>query len=68
MLARAAAYSRRRSSDPRMMRETCLPRDLQERAVRVDRAVADLSLDLQRQPTVAFSSSAVPTILGEIKR
>src|SRR4051812_18360809 len=29
-----------------------VPRDLQELALRVDRAVADLSLDLARQPTV----------------
>ena len=30
-----------------------VPRDLQELALKVDRAVADLSLDLHRQPTVA---------------
>src|SRR3954466_14939690 len=29
-----------------------VPRDLQELALKVDRAVADLSLDLRRQPTV----------------
>ena len=29
-----------------------VPRDLQELALRVDRAVSDLSLDLHRQPTV----------------
>jgi RNA polymerase sigma-B factor len=36
-----------------------VPRDLQELALRVDRAVADLSLDLHRQPTVGEISAKV---------
>ena len=36
-----------------------VPRDLQELALRVDRAVADLSLDLHRQPTVAEIAAKV---------
>jgi RNA polymerase sigma-B factor len=36
-----------------------VPRDLQELALRVDRAVADLSLDLQRQPTVTEIAARV---------
>ena len=36
-----------------------VPRDLQELALRVDRAVADLSLDLHRQPTVTEIAAKV---------
>jgi RNA polymerase sigma-B factor len=36
-----------------------VPRDLQELALKVDRAVADLSRDLHRQPTVAEIAGAV---------
>jgi RNA polymerase sigma-B factor len=36
-----------------------VPRDLQELALRVDRAVGDLSLDLHRQPTVAEIATRV---------
>ena len=36
-----------------------VPRDLQELALRVDRAVSDLSLDLHRQPTVTEISEKV---------
>jgi RNA polymerase sigma-B factor len=36
-----------------------VPRDLQELALKVDRAVADLSLDLHRQPTVAEIAAKV---------
>src|SRR6187401_2877648 len=36
-----------------------VPRDLQELALKVDRAVGDLSLDLHRQPTVAEIATRV---------
>jgi RNA polymerase sigma-B factor len=38
-----------------------VPRDLQERALRVDRKVTELSSDLHRQPTVAETAHAAAT-------
>jgi RNA polymerase sigma-B factor len=43
-----------------------VPRDLQERALRVDKEVAELSIDLRRQPTVAEIAHAAAATEEEV--